>query len=138
MGKKIAIICLLAAAAAAGCCHGGAGSKSYKEIEISALADAPAKTAGRRVAVVGMLENAGANYFTDLRPVLRDRRGGEIAVNAWLPLSVPPPRPEGPAVRPRLMSDLLGKRVRLEGVWERAEGGYRLMVEKGNTIEEGR
>lgn len=138
MGKKIAILCLLAAAAAmAGCCHGGAGSKTYKKIDVSKLAAGPAEMEGRRVSVDGVLENAGANYFTDLRPVLRDGRGGEIPVNAWLPLSVPPPRPGGnDRNRPRLMSDLLGKRLRLSGVWKKADSGYALRVEKDETIRE--
>jgi hypothetical protein len=92
---------------------------------------------GRRIAVEGILENAGANYFTDLRPVLRDGRGGEIPVNAWLPLSVPPPRTgDSGRNRPRLMSDLLGRRVRLSGVWQKAGSGYALSVEKDETIKE--
>jgi hypothetical protein len=137
MRESFAITCLLAAAAAmAGCCHGGAGSQNYKKIDISELAAGPAKMEGRQVAVEGVLENAGANYFTDLRPVLRDGRGGEIPVNAWLPLSVPPPRPGEAGHRPRLTSDLLGKRVRLWGVWEKSDAGYALRVEKDETIKE--
>ncbi len=138
MKNNIAICCLLAAAAAlAGCGHGRAGSKSYKLIDISALAAEPAGMAGRRVSVEGTLENTGANYFTDLRPVLRDGRGGEIPVSPWLPLSVPPPRAGAAAGnRPRLMSDQLGKRLRLWGVWEKTDSGYALRVEKDETIKE--
>lgn len=138
MRRKIAFIWLLAAAATmAGCCHGGAGSKAYKKIDISQLATEPVKMEGRRVSVQGVLDNAGANYFTDLRPVLRDGRSGEIPVNAWLPISVPPPRPgDSGRNRPRLMSDLLGKRVKLSGTWERAESGYALKVEKYEIFKE--
>lgn len=128
---------LALAVAMAGCCHGGAGPQSYKKIDISALAAEPSKMEGRRVSVEGTMENAGGNYFTDLRPVLRDGRGGEVPVNAWLPLSVPPPRPVGnDRNRPRLMSDLLGKRVRLSGIWEKAETGHALRVEKDEIIKE--
>lgn len=138
-GAYAPALALLAAAALAGCCHGREGSKSYKKVELSALAAEPAKMEGRRVEAEGTLENAGGNYFNDLRPVLRDGRGGEIAVGAWLPLGVPPPRSGGQAAkRPRLMSDLLGKKVRLSGVWEKTEGGYLLRVERDKLIEEGR
>jgi len=106
-------------------------------MDIIELSAGPAAKAGERLSLTGVLENAGANYFTDLRPVLRDGRGNEVAVAAWLPISVPPPRPGGPAAaRPRLMSDLLGKRVRLSGVWERSDAGYALRVEKDEIIKE--
>lgn len=138
-GTYAPALALLAAAALAGCCHGREGSNSYKKIELSALAAEPAKMEGRRVEAEGTLENAGGNYFNDLRPVLRDGRGGEIAVGAWLPLGVPPPRPgDAGRGRPRLMSDLLGKKMRLSGVWEKAEGGYLLRVEKDKLVEEER
>lgn len=128
---------VLAAAALAGCCHGGSKSDTYKKIEISKLASSPADYGGRPVSVAGTLENAGANYFTDLRPVLRDGKGGEIPVAAWLPQSVPPPRPGvNVGKRPRLISDLLGKRVRLLGVWEKADSGYLLRVDKDEIIKE--
>lgn len=132
---EITAICL--SSVLTGCCHGGTGTEGYNGMEISKLAGSPAGMEGRRVEMTGTLDNAGANYFTDLRPVLRDGRGNEIPVAAWLPLSVPPPRPGANAVsRPRLMSDLLGKRVRLSGVWEKTDSGHMLRVEKDELIKE--
>ncbi|HBE73806.1 MAG TPA: hypothetical protein DDW31_06965 [candidate division Zixibacteria bacterium] len=133
------VLAVSAACALGGCCHGDKKEEGYKKIEISKLAAAPQKMEGRRLSVSGRLENAGGNYFTDLRPALRDGKGGEIAVNAWLPLGVPPPRPgDTGRDRPRLMSDLLGKKVRLSGVWEKTESGHALRVESDIIIEEER
>src|SRR5262245_17993985 len=51
----------------------------------------PEAFAGKRIVVEGLLDNAGTNFFTDLRLVLKDIEGsGALFVQPWLPLEVPP------------------------------------------------
>lgn len=142
MKKYFLFIGLLLMAVVSGCCHGGAGKAGYRKVEIARLAAEPARMLGHRLEVSGQLQNLGTNYFADLNLVLMDKEGRSIAVSAWLPLSVPPPRPgSDPRNRPALISDLLGKEVRLQGVWEKqtTEGGekYTFRVEKHEIIIEG-
>jgi len=126
---------------AGGCCHGGARA-GYHKVGIDKLTAEPFGMMGRRIEVRGVLQNLGTNYFTDLKLVLMNKEGQSIPVSAWLPLSVPPPRPgSDPKNRPALISDPLGREVKLFGVWEKQEAGdggkYFLRVEKHEIIMEG-
>lgn len=89
--------------------NGGADAITPSE----ALADSKAEN-GAVVKVVGTLENAGTNYFTDRRLVLKEVDGeGEINVQAWLPMTAQPST--DPGKRREVMSDYLGKKVILTG-----------------------
>ena len=78
-----------------------------------ALADSKVEK-GAVVKVEGTLENAGTNYFTDRRLVLKEVDGeGEINVQAWLPMTAQPST--DPSKRREVMSDFLGKKVILTG-----------------------
>ncbi len=68
---------------------------------------------GPVITLDGKLQNAGTNYFTDRRIVLRDLKG-EIHVQAWLPLTAS--EPETGDDKPEVLSDYLGKQVRLTGM----------------------
>ncbi len=84
-----------------------------EKVSVEALERAPERYRDRTVRVSGKLENAGRNYFTDLRLVLKDAAGRTVAVRPWLPLSLPP-RPAGASGRPpAVLSDFLGKEVEL-------------------------
>jgi hypothetical protein len=134
-----AALATLALLGMTGCCHSpGAGSLDFRAAAIDKVVAAPASFAGRRIEVQGTLANAGDNYFTDLRLELRDGSGGSIAVQGWLPLEAPPPRINNSArTRPAVLSDYLGKLVRLRGTWQQAKSGYQLQVEEGTIIEKG-
>lgn len=68
---------------------------------------------GEEIKVEGTLENAGTNYFTDRRLVLKDLHGsGEINVKAWLPISAP----SNQGKRREVISDYLGRPVVLTGM----------------------
>lgn len=88
-------------------------------VTLKALLEKLADYRDRDFRVSGILENAGTNYFTDQRLVLRDKDGRSVPVRAWLPMEMPkgpPDRPKGP-----VMSDFLGKTVTLEATLVRGE-----------------
>ncbi len=118
----------------AGCCKrqacGGPAA-----VTAAGLAADPGRYAGREVTVAGTLDNAGTNYFTDLRLELRDG-GSAVAVRPWLPLEVPPPRPGATARRPAVLSDYLGQRVRISGTVRREGETYQLEVRQAEIITE--
>ncbi|MDP2806531.1 MAG: hypothetical protein Q8O74_00140 [bacterium] len=114
----------------AGCCRQGLGTVKPLRLKLSQLSANQEKYADKLIEVKGELNNAGVNYFTDLRVTLGDGQGNSIRVQPWLPISVPPPRPGGPRNRPALLSDYLGKKLRLSGKWVRQEEGFILQVEK--------
>ena len=136
----IAALTSLALLAIAGCCHGpGKRAVDFRSVAIQEVARAQAGFTGARIEVIGLLANTGANYFTDLRLALDDATGNSIGVQCWLPLEVPPPRINaGARPRPAVVSDYLGKRVRLRGTWQKNEAGYLLQVEEATIIEEGK
>jgi hypothetical protein len=83
------------------------------KVSLQALEREPERYRDRTVRVSGKLENAGRNYFTDLRLVLKDAEGRAVPVRPWLPLSLPP-RPAGASGAPLpVLSDFLGKEVEL-------------------------
>ena len=106
---------------------------------IKALAQDPAAFLDKDVELTGTLENQGANYFTDLRVVLRDGEGNAVAVKPWLPVSVPP-GPKTGAPRPKTLSSYLGKKVDLEATVRRGElrgagTTYYLEVKQARTVD---
>lgn len=68
---------------------------------------------GTVVTIEGKLQNAGSNYFTDRRIVLKDS-SGEIDVQAWLPMTTEPASDS--SKKPEALSDYLGKQVVLTGM----------------------
>jgi len=120
---------------AAGCCRQGLGTVKPYRLSLSELTRDQGKYGGKLVQVKGVLSNSGINYFTDLKITLNDGQGNSIRVQPWLPLSVPPPRPGGPRDRPALLSDYLGKTIRLVGKWVRQEEGFVLQVEQAEPAE---
>jgi len=137
MSKITGLAAILFALSAISCCHQKtvvpAGTTLKVEIEV--IAKDPAKFSDRLLETEGVLKNAGGNYFTDLRLVLTGKNGGEIEVTAWAPLEVPPPRP-GPSRprRPKVMSDFLGKKIKLTGRLEVQPEKIILRVEKAEEI----
>ncbi|MDI6739063.1 MAG: hypothetical protein QME74_01715, partial [Candidatus Edwardsbacteria bacterium] len=85
----IFITCLILSAGA--CCKRQVSGANAPALTVSRLAAKPAAFLDRSVTVSGRLKNAGGNYFTDLRIELVDEAGAAVAVQPWLPLSVPPP-----------------------------------------------
>ncbi|MDO9391961.1 MAG: hypothetical protein Q7U71_09345 [bacterium] len=134
--RKFLIITMAAAVMlSAGCCRQGLGNSKPFKLKLSQLTADQEKYADKLIAVKGELSNAGANYFTDLKVTLSDGQGNSIRVQPWLPISVPPPRPGGPRNRPALISDYLGKTLRLVGKWVKQDEGFILQVEKAEPAE---
>ncbi len=134
--RKFLIITMAAAVMlSAGCCRQGVGTVKPYKLRLSELTREQGKYDGKLVQVKGVLSNSGINYFTDLKITLSDGQGNSIRVQPWLPISVPPPRPGGPRNRPALLSDYLGKSIRLVGKWVRQEEGFVLQVEKAEPVE---
>jgi len=90
-----------------------AGPESNAVVTVQSLATDAQRYLGQTIRVRGTLENAGSNYFTDLRIQLRDGKGNSIAVHPWLPTALPP-GPKRPGVTPpQTLSNFLGKPVEL-------------------------
>ena len=99
----------------------------------------PDAFAGKRIVVEGLLDNAGTNFFTDLRLVLKDVEGsGALFVQPWLPLEAPPGPGAGP--EPETLAAYLDKRVILQGIYQQDNiprvGRTRvLVVESARRVE---
>jgi hypothetical protein len=99
----------------------GAEDTGAASVSLEVLVGNPEGYVGKAVQVTGTLENAGSNYFTDLRVQLRDDQGHAIAVQPWLPTALPP-GPKRPGVTPPpTLSTYMGKRVDLTAVVEHGE-----------------
>ena len=134
--KKYSVWLIIASlVVAAGCCRQGLGAVKPFKLKLSQLSANQEKYADKLVQVKGELSNSGTNYFTDLKVTLSDGQGNSIRVQPWLPISVPPPRPGGPRNRPALISDYLGKTLRLLGKWVKQDEGFILQVEKAEPAE---
>lgn len=133
MRYPILVVCALAALAA-GCCKRQACDSSTAEMSISELAARPAAFLDRNIKVSGLLNNAGGNYFTDLRLELSDS-GAAIAVRPWLPIEVQM-RPGAGGRRPAVLSDYLGKTVRITGCLRREGDAYSLEVQQVEILAE--
>ena len=109
-------------------------------VTVESLATESQRHLGRTVRVRGTLQNAGSNYFTDLRVELRDEKGHSVAVEPWLPTSLPP-GPKRPGVTPpRTLSTFLGKQVELvaelqHGERQKAGVGYFLKVKAAELVQ---
>lgn len=134
--KKYSVWLIIAVMlASCGCCRQGLGTSKPFKLEISQLIAHQEKYADKLIEVKGELNNTGTNYFNDLKVTLSDGLGNSIRIQPWLPISVPPPRPGGSRNRPALMSDLLGKKLKLSGKWIRQEEGFILQVEQAGPAE---
>jgi hypothetical protein len=120
---------------ASGCCRQGLGTVKPIKLSLSELIRNQEKYGDKLIRVKGELVNSGTNYFTDLKIALGDGRGGSIQVQPWLPLEVPPARPGGQKKRPALLSDYLGRQVRLTGKWVKQDGGFALQVDQAELTE---
>jgi len=134
---QIAIPLLLGMIILNGCCHGPkSGGKVFIKATIKQLSEKPNKYQNKSVEITGYLRNAGVNYFTDIRLVLEDGSGNAISVRPWVPLGVPPPRPGvEKRPRPKVMSDYLGKKLLIKGLWQAEEGKHILMVDEAVILE---
>jgi len=135
MRKYLIITMTAALLLSAGCCRQGLGTVKPFKLKLSQLSANQDKYADKLILVKGELNNSGTNYFTDLKITLSDGQGNSIRVQPWLPTSVPPPRPGGSKNRPALISDFLGKKIRLLGKWVRQDEGFVLQVEKAEPAE---
>ncbi len=145
--KRPGLCALLLTLAASGPACGAqrqpvAGSDSATAVKVSlqSLASDPQRYVGTTVQVSGTLDNAGSNFFTDLRVRLRDDEGHSIAVRPWLPTAVLP-GPKRPGVTPPpTLSKYLGKQVDLTAVVEHGElprtaEGFYLDVQSAEIVE---
>jgi hypothetical protein len=88
---------------------------------ISGIASAVQSSAGSndsQVTIVGRLELAGKNYFTDPKFILVDDQNNPTPIAGWAPLEIPPPPPGAPRnyTQPLTMRDFLGRRLSVTGV----------------------
>ncbi len=109
-------------------------------MSLESLAASPQDFSGEPLRIVGILDNEGTNYFTDLRVVLKDDAGDKIYVRPWLPMSTPPSPIVGGDAEPETLSQFLGKRVELTAVVERGTlkrvgEVYLLNVESCRVVE---
>jgi hypothetical protein len=117
--RCLPVLALAGATAEARCATPPQGAESPGKPTVKAIAQDPAAWLDKEAALTGTLENQGANYFTDLRVVLRDDEGHAVAVKPWLPVAVPPGPKPGP--RPKTLSSYLGKKVDLRATVRRGE-----------------
>ncbi len=91
----------------------GPSSAQPNSVAVKELATNPGAFVDRPLKVSGTLENAGRNYFTDLKVVLTDEEDNFVYVKPWLPIETPPAPPGG---REReTLSEYLDQRVELTG-----------------------
>lgn len=99
-------------------------------VTINNLVNDPKKFLNKKVQVTGKFIFTGKNYFTDPEFAITDGTNN-FSVNAWIPLEVPPPMPgSSDKQRPILMKDFLNKIVTLQGVVEKYEQSFYLVVTK--------
>jgi hypothetical protein len=142
MRSNIALRFALASAVVAGgiWTTAGYGQATYTP---SAVVDSDGALNGKYVAVVGLLQNRGKNYFTDRRLVVTDTTGSakaSLPVKAWVPAEAPP-GPSGLTASPPLLSDYVGKKVILEGtIKENSLRGFGMVkyldVESARVVDE--
>lgn len=114
--NRITAIAAVAALAAVGTAFICVANDSNSEKVVTTSEAKAAATDGDQAEIMtleGKLQNAGTNYFTDRRIVLKDSKG-EIDVQAWLPLTAA--EPSSGSDKPEVLSDYLGKHVVLTGM----------------------
>ena len=105
---------------------------------IAQVVATPQQFQRERLELQGQLRNEGRNYFTDLRVVLQDEQGRKLRVRPWLPVEVL--APPGAGKRPDVLSNYLGKQVRLtavleKGVLKHVGETYYLSVKTAKVVE---
>jgi hypothetical protein len=116
------------------------GPESNAVVTVQSLATEAQRFLGQTIRVRGTLENAGSNYFTDLRVQLRDGKGHSVAVSPWLPTSLPPGPKQPGASQPQTLSAFLGKQVELvaevqHGEMAKAGTVYFLKVKTAELVQ---
>ncbi len=92
------------------------------EVSVAELQKSPAAYVGKTLKLDGTLENAGKNFFTDRRLVLRQLEGTDSVPVQWPGMAMDVARPPGSRSRPPMLSDYLGKKVAVVGVLEQVAG----------------
>lgn len=134
---RCALTLVLAFGVAEGRCAEELPGTGALRVAVKAVAMDPAAYLDKRIVMAGTLENEGANYFTDLRVVLRDDAGNKVLVKPWLPTALPPGPKPGP--RPPTLSRYLGKKVDLvatvrHGEWRDGARVYYLEVKEARPL----
>jgi len=133
MRPLIVFVCIVLSTA--GCCKRQVCDSKVPMATVSRLAAQPASFLDRTVTVNGLLRNAGGNYFTDLRLELSDGAAA-VVVQSWLPLEVPPMRTGAGGNRPAVLSDYLGKKVKITGCLRKDGEIFLLEVQQAEIIAE--
>jgi hypothetical protein len=138
--RKIGLMLAVGGVAGIGCAETPATAPAARPT-VGAIAQSPAAWVDKEATLTGRLANQGANYFTDLRVVLKDDSGHVLAVKPWLPTALPPAPPGagGGATRPRTLAQFLGRKVELEATVRYGslnEGDtYYLEVKQARTVD---
>jgi hypothetical protein len=89
------------------------------EISLDELNKNPNLYKGQKVTIRGKLKLIGKNYFDPASKfVLEDASKKTVPVKPWLPLEIAPAspdRPVSPGQLPKIMSDYLGKEIKVTG-----------------------
>lgn len=128
---------------AAGAVQGQPGEAAQEPppaVALAELAAHPQDHEKKPLRVVGLLENEGKNYFTDLRLVLKDEDDHFVYVRPWLPAELPAGPPGATGARPETLSKYLGKTVELTAVLDRGPlrgvgDVYCLVVRSAKLVE---
>lgn len=129
----------VAGAAQTGCAEPPAEAPAARPT-IGAIAQSPDSWVDKDATLTGRLANQGANYFTDLRVVLKDDAGHSLAVKPWLPTALPPAPPgPGSTTRPRTLAQFLGHKVELQATVRHGPLGeadiYYLEVKEAKIVD---
>jgi hypothetical protein len=96
------------------------GNTLADDLPIRELTEKPHRFTEQTVTVKGRLKFIGRNYFSDPTPqfVVEDGENHQVPVAPWLPLEIVPSPPDRSFPldrRPKVMSDYLGKELRVTG-----------------------
>jgi hypothetical protein len=137
--RRIACVLAVTGVAETGCAEPPPATSAAARPTIGAITQSPAAWVDRDATVTGRLANQGANYFTDLRVVLKDDAGHALAVKPWLPIALPPAPPGSGGTRPRTLAQFLGRKVELEATLRHGFLGetetYYLEVKRARTVD---
>jgi M6 family metalloprotease-like protein len=101
----------------------GEAAEGAVSVTIAELIKNPSAYVGKKLRVTGRMENAGSNYQTDLRPVLKEPDGDRSVPVVWPGVPGGIVRPPGTArQRPAVTSDYLGKDVEVIATYEESTG----------------
>ncbi|MBI3594011.1 MAG: hypothetical protein HY200_03570 [Nitrospirae bacterium] len=95
------------------------GISHASEVSLDDLNKNPDQFYGQTVTMRGKLRMIGKNYFDpSSKFVIEDHNGKMISVKPWLPLEIAPASPNRPLTTtpmPKIMSDYIGKEVKMTG-----------------------